>query len=293
MVTGAPGLLPAPHRRVVAGRSRVRLRTDSSWLAFPSSPAGSRPAQAPRSPASTPKRLTAARAARRPGRRRGPACAVQSSPTGHRPSSAITLVRESPMACTTEAPSPDRVTGGRLTGPVLFLGVDLAWREREPCNETGVVALEPIGAHRRRRLVPRRGRGRRLDDGAGASRTPSRSSTPPCTSPTRRGQRPCETEVARRYGRWKVAANATNLGTPHQAGASLKRRLEALGWAYDDGLARPAGLRAAASASPSRTRRWSGVLSSAMTASARATSGSRAGCGLPSTGRCAPRSATT
>src|SRR5690242_11587947 len=35
--------------------------------------------------------------------------------------------------------------GVRLTVDVRFLGVDLAWSEREPCNETGVVALEPAG----------------------------------------------------------------------------------------------------------------------------------------------------
>jgi predicted RNase H-like nuclease len=129
---------------------------------------------------------------------------------------------------------------------VRFLGIDLAWGEREPCNETGVVALEPSG-----RIVAagwRRGVPEVVDwmtEQAGPDTIAFVDASLLVTNRT--GQRPCETEVARHYGRWKVAANATNLGTPHQAGATLKRRLEALGWAYDDGLAGP----------PTRARRFS------------------------------------
>lgn len=119
-----------------------------------------------------------------------------------------------------------------------FLGVDLAWSEREPCNETGVVALEPSG-----RVVAAgwcRGVAEVVDWMTALAQPDTLAfidASLLVTNPS--GQRPCETEVARHYGRWKVAANATNLGTPHQAGAALKARLEALGWAYDDGLAGP------------------------------------------------------
>jgi predicted RNase H-like nuclease len=123
-----------------------------------------------------------------------------------------------------------------LTACVRFVGVDLAWSEREPCNETGVAALEPSG-----RIVAAgwcRGVAEVVDwltEWARPDTLAFVDASLLVTNPT--GQRPCETEVARHYGRWKVAANATNLATPHQAGATLKRRLEALGWAYDDGLA--------------------------------------------------------
>jgi predicted RNase H-like nuclease len=119
-----------------------------------------------------------------------------------------------------------------------LLGVDLAWSEREPCNETGVVALEPSGV-----IVAAgwcRGVAEVVDWMTAMAKPDTLAFVDASllvTNPT--GQRPCETEVARHYGRWKVAANATNLGTPHQAGASLKHRLEALGWAYDDGLVGP------------------------------------------------------
>jgi predicted RNase H-like nuclease len=49
------------------------------------------------------------------------------------------------------------------------------------------------------------------------------------------GQRLCETQVGQRYGRWKVSANTTNVHSPRLAGVTLRRRLEDLGWTYDDG----------------------------------------------------------
>lgn len=51
-----------------------------------------------------------------------------------------------------------------------------------------------------------------------------------------RTQRLCENQVGKCYGRWKVSANSTNLGTRHLAGVALRRELEARGWSYDDGL---------------------------------------------------------
>ena len=51
--------------------------------------------------------------------------------------------------------------------------------------------------------------------------------------------RPCEREVGRRYGRWKVAANASNLALPALAGVSLAARLAADGWRCADGRGGP------------------------------------------------------
>lgn len=53
------------------------------------------------------------------------------------------------------------------------------------------------------------------------------------------GQRLCEKQVGQRYGRWKVSANSTNLSSPRLAGVALRRKLEAVGWHYDDGLDGP------------------------------------------------------
>ncbi|WP_413471470.1 DUF429 domain-containing protein [Streptomyces sp. MB09-02B] len=53
------------------------------------------------------------------------------------------------------------------------------------------------------------------------------------------GQRLCEREVGRRYGRWKVSANSTNQSSPRQAGVSLREGLQQSGWVYDDGRGGP------------------------------------------------------
>ena len=121
---------------------------------------------------------------------------------------------------------------------VRYLGIDLAWSEREPCNETGVVALEPTGE------IVAAGWctgvadvARWMREHAGPDTLAFVDASLLVTNPG--GQRPCETEVGRCYGRWKVSANATNLASPHQAGATLLRRMRELGWEYDDGLAGP------------------------------------------------------
>lgn len=49
------------------------------------------------------------------------------------------------------------------------------------------------------------------------------------------GQRAAEREVGRRYGRWHVSANSTNLASPRLAGVALRECLEGAGWRYDDG----------------------------------------------------------
>lgn len=58
----------------------------------------------------------------------------------------------------------------------------------------------------------------------------------PLVVPNATGMRDCEREVGRAYGRWKVSANATNLGRGWQAGISLRDRLEEAGLRYWSGL---------------------------------------------------------
>ena len=53
------------------------------------------------------------------------------------------------------------------------------------------------------------------------------------------GQRLCENQVGKRYGRWRVSANSTNLSSPRLAGVDLIRRLTARGWRYHDGIDGP------------------------------------------------------
>lgn len=129
-----------------------------------------------------------------------------------------------------------------------FLGVDLAWREDRPdlpANETGVAALDPTG-----RVLAAgwtRGLAGTLDwIAAAAGDGPALLFVDaPLVVTNSGGQRPCETQVGQRYGRWKVSANTTNLGSPRLAGVALRALLEAAGWRCDDGLGGPpAGGRA-------------------------------------------------
>jgi predicted RNase H-like nuclease len=123
-----------------------------------------------------------------------------------------------------------------------FLGVDLAWAQRtdgREDNETGLVALDADG------VVVQAGWARGVPatlawmdsvadpDGTLAFVDASLIVDNPG------GQRPCETQVGQRYGRWKVSANTTNMGTPHQAGVVLREALESRGWSYHDGLGGP------------------------------------------------------
>ena len=123
-----------------------------------------------------------------------------------------------------------------------FLGVDLAWREKSAARtaaDTGVVALEPSGE-----IVA-------ADWTVGIAETVEwieEHATKdtllfvdaPLVVENERGQRPCEKQVGQRYGRWKVSANSTNLGTPRLGGVTLRRTLEELGWRYADGREGPA-----------------------------------------------------
>jgi predicted RNase H-like nuclease len=125
--------------------------------------------------------------------------------------------------------------------PMRFLGVDLAWAEgsqAKSANDSGVVALDQSGEV--------------VDAGwtSGLASTQAwiaefaRADTllfidAPLIVDNPAGQRRCETQVGRCYGRWRVSANTTNLGSSRLAGVRLRQRLEALGWRYDDGRSGP------------------------------------------------------
>jgi len=121
---------------------------------------------------------------------------------------------------------------------VNVLGVDLAWGDTRadgrPPNETGVVALAPdgtitdagwtVGVAETAAWI-----GRRAESDAVLF------VDAPLLVENATGQRACETEVGRRYGRWKVSANSSNLTLAHLAGVRLREALELEGWRYDDG----------------------------------------------------------
>lgn len=121
-----------------------------------------------------------------------------------------------------------------------FAGVDLAWglgTPDRPANETGLAVLSEGGE------VLDAGWTRGLDATVAAlTALPGDvlafvDAPLVVTNPT--GQRPCETQVGQRYGRWKVSANTSNLGSPRLAGVALRAALEAAGWRTDDGWAGP------------------------------------------------------
>lgn len=115
-----------------------------------------------------------------------------------------------------------------------YLGVDLAWglgTERRAPNETGLAALDDAGR------VTDAGWARGVDEVTAwiAERLGPRTliavdASLVVTNPT--GIRESERQVGQRYGRWKVAANPTNLASAASAGARLLDRLTALGVPY-------------------------------------------------------------
>jgi predicted RNase H-like nuclease len=117
------------------------------------------------------------------------------------------------------------------------IGVDLAWSEgndRKPANESGLVVLDEQGA------VQDAGWARGLDEVVAWL---ERVAVPgaviaidaPLVITNATGNRQCESEVARCYGRWQVYANSSNSAMGWQAGVVLRERLEALGFVYLDG----------------------------------------------------------
>lgn len=122
-----------------------------------------------------------------------------------------------------------------------FIGVDLAWgcspTERAG-NESGVVALNTMGTVEGAGWTV--GIGETVEWIAHHAREDTLVFIDaPLLVSNPRGQRLCEKRVGQRYGRWKVSANSTNLGTLRLAGVALFRELEERGWCYADGLDGP------------------------------------------------------
>ncbi|MCU1372530.1 MAG: hypothetical protein JWO77_3724 [Ilumatobacteraceae bacterium] len=121
------------------------------------------------------------------------------------------------------------------------IGIDLAWAEgtgSRAANETGVVALDPDGT-----VVDAGWTIGVADTIAWIERLATDDSLvfvdAPLIVDNSMGQRVCEKQVGQRYGRWKVSANSTNLGSARLAGVVLRQQLEGMGWRYDDGLDGP------------------------------------------------------
>ena len=122
-----------------------------------------------------------------------------------------------------------------------FLGVDLAWAEGsagKPANETGLACIDETGH------VIDAGWARGTDavvDWIVSMSEPGAvlAVDAPLVVNNPGGMRLCERETGSRYGRWHVAANASNLGRVWQGGVALRERLESAGWLYSDGLERP------------------------------------------------------
>ena len=119
-----------------------------------------------------------------------------------------------------------------------FIGIDLAWAQgvaRTRPNETGVAAIDSRG------VVIECGWTSGIEETVSwLAKTAVDGSTlafvdAPLVVDNPAGQRLCEREVGRRYGRWKVSANSTNQRSPRQAGVFLRERLQESGWSYDDG----------------------------------------------------------
>lgn len=121
---------------------------------------------------------------------------------------------------------------------IRFLGVDLAWREGNGdllANETGVAVID--------------GEGQIVDAGwtRGVEQTIDKANIAagdsdalmfvdaPLVVRNEKGQRPCETQVGQRYGRWKVSANTTNVRSPRLAGVRFLNLAGLSRWRYSDG----------------------------------------------------------
>lgn len=118
-----------------------------------------------------------------------------------------------------------------------YLGIDLAWGEgsdAKPANRSGVAAMEADGT------IVDAGWTIGVDETLTWIERVSTADTllfvdAPLVVTNPDGMREAERETGRRYGRWWVSANATNLRSPRLAGVRLREHLEVLGWLYDDG----------------------------------------------------------
>ncbi len=117
------------------------------------------------------------------------------------------------------------------------IGIDLAWGEgsaRKLANETGLVAVDQSG------VIVDAAWASGLDQTLEWTEQIATDDTllmvdAPLVVSNAAGQRLCEREVGQRYGRWKVSANSTNLGSRRLAGVAFLQMLQARGWSYHDG----------------------------------------------------------
>src|SRR5262245_20064461 len=123
----------------------------------------------------------------------------------------------------------------------LVVGVDLAWGSHgEASRETGVAVVDTAG--RIRNLGCFRGVDATvmcIQEAASGHGDVLAFVDASIIVRNPMGQRDCERQVGQHYGRWKVSANSTNLGSRHVAGVELARLLEDFGWAYHDGIDGP------------------------------------------------------
>ena len=119
-----------------------------------------------------------------------------------------------------------------------YLGIDLAWSEGSAtrrARETGLAVIDESGR------VLDAGWARGIDAVAGwilehADADAIVAVDAPLVVPNATGMRRAERQVGMGYGRWKVAANASNQRLGWQGGVALRRRLEAAGFAYASGV---------------------------------------------------------
>ncbi|GAA4267102.1 DUF429 domain-containing protein [Frondihabitans peucedani] len=130
---------------------------------------------------------------------------------------------------------------------MLFVGVDLAWAEgsaTRPANETGLCVIDPAG----RVLDAGWERGveavaswiLRATTTGGEPQAAVVAIDAPLVVPNATGMRESEKQVGRAYGRWKVAANASNQALKWLGGVTLRDRLEGAGFRVVSGMADPA-----------------------------------------------------
>src|SRR3954469_20691092 len=112
---------------------------------------------------------------------------------------------------------------------VQWIGGDLAWGEgsgKREANESGFAVLDEHGTIADAGWL--RGIDAVTDWLLGTALQGAVIATEaPLVVPNPTGMRTCEKEVGRRYGRWKVAANASNAGLGWLGGVTLRKRLEA------------------------------------------------------------------
>lgn len=126
---------------------------------------------------------------------------------------------------------------------MIFLGVDLAWRENAEdklANLSGVVAIDGSGT-----VLDAAWRTGIDDVAAWLAGFEAPDAIlfvdAPLVVANETGQRRCEREVGQRYGRWKVSAHSTNLQSKNLGGIRLLQTLEnaPTTWLYHDGATGP------------------------------------------------------